>query len=206
MRAFIYAGGSILADNITEHPKGDDLCIAADAGYRNAQALGERVNILIGDFDSLGAIPEGDMEVLQVPAEKDLTDIQIAVETALARGADEIILIGGLGSRMDHSLSTLAILEDLRERHVHAHINNGYNRVHYLNASSTLILRSGFRYLSVLAIDEKIKGLSIDGCKYPLKRATLNRRLQYAISNEITGNCAMISLRRGRIFVIESRD
>lgn len=206
MRAFIYAGGSILADNITEHPKGDDLCIAADAGYRNAQALGERVNILIGDFDSLGAIPEGDMEVLQVPAEKDLTDLQIAVETALARGADEIILIGGLGSRMDHSLSTLAILEDLRERHVHAHINNGYNRVHYLNASSTLILRSGFRYLSVLAIDEKIKGLSIDGCKYPLKRATLNRRLQYAISNEITGNCAMISLRRGRIFVIESRD
>ena len=206
MRAFIYAGGSILADNITEHPKGDDLCIAADAGYRNAQELGERVNILIGDFDSLGTIPEGDMEVLQVPAEKDLTDPQIAVETALARGADEIILIGGLGSRMDHSLSTLAILEDLRERHVHAHINNGYNRVHYLNASSTLILRSGFRYLSVLAIDEKIKGLSIDGCKYPLKRATLNRRLQYAISNEITGNCAMISLRRGRIFVIESRD
>ncbi|CDC60494.1 thiamine pyrophosphokinase [Clostridium sp. CAG:448] len=206
MRAFIYAGGSILADNITEHPKGDDLCIAADAGYRNAQELGERVNILIGDFDSLGTIPEGDMEVLQVPAEKDLTDTQIAVETALARGADEIILIGGLGSRMDHSLSTLAILEDLRERHVHAHINNGYNRVHYLNASSTLILRSGFRYLSVLAIDEKIKGLSIDGCKYPLKRATLNRRLQYAISNEITGNCAMISLRRGRIFVIESRD
>ena len=206
MRAFIYAGGSILADNITEHPKGDDLCIAADAGYLNAQELGERVNILIGDFDSLGTIPEGDMEVLQVPAEKDLTDTQIAVETALARGADEIILIGGLGSRMDHSLSTLAILEDLRERHVHAHINNGYNRVHYLNASSTLILRSGFRYLSVLAIDEKIKGLSIDGCKYPLKRATLNRRLQYAISNEITGNCAMISLRRGRIFVIESRD
>lgn len=206
MRAFIYAGGSILADNITEHPKGDDLCIAADAGYRNAQELGERVNILIGDFDSLGTIPEGDMEVLQVPAEKDLTDTQIAVETALARGADEIILIGGLGSRMDHSLSTLAILEDLRERHVHAHINNGYNRVHYLNASSTLILRSGFRYLSVLAIDEKIKGLSIDGCKYPLKRATLNRRLQYAISNEITGNCAMISLRRGIIFVIESRD
>lgn len=206
MRAFIYAGGSILADNITEHPKGDDLCIAADAGYRNAQELGERVNILIGDFDSLGTIPEGNMEVLQVPAEKDLTDTQIAVETALARGADEIILIGGLGSRMDHSLSTLAILEDLRERHVHAHINNGYNRVHYLNASSTLILRSGFRYLSVLAIDEKIKGLSIDGCKYPLKRATLNRRLQYAISNEITGNCAMISLRRGRIFVIESRD
>lgn len=206
MRAFVYAGGSILADNITEHPREDDLCIAADSGYRNALALGERVNILIGDFDSLGSIPKEDMEVLQVPAEKDLTDTQLAVETALSRGADEIILIGGLGSRMDHSLSTLAILENLRERHVHAHINNGYNRIHYLNASSTLILRSGFRYLSVLAIDEKVKGLSIDGCKYPLKRATLDRRLQYAISNEITGNCAMISLRRGRIFVIESRD
>jgi hypothetical protein len=42
MRAFIYVGGEIYPDNITEHPKGDDLCIAADSGYYNAEKLGEK--------------------------------------------------------------------------------------------------------------------------------------------------------------------
>ena len=55
MRAFIYTGGVIHPDNITEHPKAEDLCIAADSGYHNAKKLGERVDILIGDFDFLAA-------------------------------------------------------------------------------------------------------------------------------------------------------
>ena len=53
-KAFIYTGGKILPENITEHPKADDIVIAADSGYKNAQTLGERVEILLGDFDSLG--------------------------------------------------------------------------------------------------------------------------------------------------------
>ena len=52
-KAFIYTGGSILPENITEHPKADDIVIAADSGYKNALSLGERVEILLGDFDSL---------------------------------------------------------------------------------------------------------------------------------------------------------
>ena len=54
MKAFIYIGGGIDPKNITEHPKGDDLVIAADAGYCNAQTLGVKVDLLLGDFDSLG--------------------------------------------------------------------------------------------------------------------------------------------------------
>ena len=52
MRAFIYVGGSIYPENITEHPKGEDLRIAADGGYANAKRLGERIDIAVGDFDS----------------------------------------------------------------------------------------------------------------------------------------------------------
>lgn len=212
MKAYIYTGGDLLPENITEGPQDGDLCIAADAGYRHALSLGARVDILIGDFDSLDPSLQkevqeaGKTEIVRLPPEKDLTDTQLAVELALGRGADEIVIIGGLGRRMDHSLSCLAVLENLRERRIAAHINNGYNRVHYLNASSILIPRSGFRYLSVLAIDQKIKGLTVDGCKYPLKHAPLNRCLQYAVSNKITGNCALIAVRRGRILIIESRD
>ncbi|MBQ9087122.1 MAG: thiamine diphosphokinase [Clostridia bacterium] len=205
MKVFIYTGGVIHPENITEHPKGDDLCIAADSGYENALALGEKVHLLLGDFDSLRAtdIPR-ETERLQVPAEKDFTDTQLAVDTALKKGATEICIVGGLDGRLDHTLSNLAILEDLHAKKIYATITNGYNRVRYIESTSTLVARSGFRYLSLLCLSEKAKGVSIEGCKYPLKNAALTRSFQYAVSNEITGNCALVSVRKGGIYIIES--
>ena len=205
MKAFVYTGGRILPENITEHPKGDDLRIAADAGYENALALGERVDLLLGDFDSLKLrdVPK-EVERLQVPAEKDFTDTQLAVDTALKKGATEICIIGGLDGRLDHTLSNLAILEDLQGKGIYATITNGYNRVRYIASTSTLVARSGFRYLSLLCLSERAKGVSVEGCKYPLKNATLNRSYQYAVSNELEGNCALISVRKGGIYVVES--
>ena len=208
MKAFIYTGGVILPDGITERPKAGDLCIAADGGYRNAERLGVRVDVLLGDFDTLGEPKDLDerTEILRVPTEKDFTDTQLAVETAIARGADDIVIIGGLGGRLDHTLSNLAILEDLCQRHVFALITDGQNRVRYLDASSMLVARSDFRYLSLLAAGERARGVSVEGCRYPLKNATLSRNVQYAVSNEITGNCALISVKRGALYIIESRD
>ncbi len=208
MKAFIYTGGTILPDGITERPKAGDLCIAADSGYRNAKLLGVTVDVLLGDFDSLGEPKDvGEKtEILRVPAEKDFTDTQMAVETALARGANDIVIIGGLGGRLDHTLSNLAILEDLSARGVYALITDGQSRARYLAATSTLLARSGFRYLSLIAATEKARGVSVEGCRYPLKNATLTRNVQYAVSNEITGNCALVSLKRGALYIIESRD
>ena len=207
MRAFIYTGGIIHPNNITEHPKSEDLCIAADQGYHNALKLGERVDILIGDFDSIGHVPEGEVrEIRRVPAEKDLTDTQIALEIAVEEGADEIIIIGGLSGRLDHSLSNLGILEDMYLRNLNGYMTDGQNRVHFLRNSSTLIARSAYQYISILAADEVVKGVSMEGGKYPLKNQTLKRRLQYAVSNEITVNVVLISVKKGGIYIIESKD
>ncbi len=207
MRAFIYTGGTVRAEYITEHPKADDLCIAADSGYHTAKALGERVDVLLGDFDSIGSVPrDGDYEIQQVPAEKDYTDTQLAVEIAVERGAEEIILVGGLSGRLDHTLSTLAILEDLHARGIYGTVTDGQSRARYMKSSSTLIARSGYKYLSLIAADEVVKGVDVEGCKYPLKRAVIRRRTQFAVSNEITGNVAFIAVRKGGVFIIESRD
>ena len=207
MRAFIYTGGAVRAEYITEHPKADDLRIAADQGYHTAKALGERIDLLLGDFDSIGSVPRDEgVEIQQVPSEKDYTDTQLAVEIALERGAEDIVIIGGLSGRLDHTLSTLAILEDLYARGVYCTVTDGQNRARYMKSTSTLIARSPYKYLSLIAADEVVKGVDIEGCKYPLKKATLRRRNQFAVSNEITGNVAFISVKKGGVFIIESRD
>ena len=206
MRAFIYTGGEVFPENITEHPKGDDICIAADSGFHNAKKCGDRVDILVGDLDSIGSYKlDKKTELLQVPAEKDVTDTQLAVETAIERGARELIIIGGFGGRADHMLSNLAILEDLSARGIYAMMLDGQNRARFLRSTSTLIPRSGYKYVSILAVDPVVKGVSVEGCKYPLKKARLTRNFQYAVSNEVVGNCALISVRKGAIYVIESK-
>ena len=207
MRAFIYVGGSIAPDNITEHPKADDLTIAADSGLHNARLLGEQIDVMLGDMDSVGDtdLPEK-AEKLTFPPEKDLTDAQLAVEVALSRGADDIIIVGGLDGRLDHTLSVMGILEDLSELGVHSIALSGNNRIRYIKNTSTLIPRSGYKYLSLISADKKVKGVSVEGCKYPLNKATLTSRLQFAISNEIVENCALISVNRGGLFIVESRD
>ena len=207
MRAYIYTGGTVDAAHITEHPKGDDLVIAADGGWNNAKELGESPTVLLGDFDSLGEpkVPQG-VEVIRVPAEKDLTDTQLAVEYALQKGVRDIVIVGGLSGRLDHTLSNLAILEHLETLRVHALITDGRNRARFIRNNSTLIPRGAYAYLSLIAADPVVKGVEIDGVKYPLKKATLKRTHQYAVSNELTGNCAFIAVRKGGLYIIESRD
>lgn len=208
MKTYILTGGVIHPDNIHITPAEGDLIIAADSGLNNARLLEISPAVVVGDYDSLGHTPEVDagVEVITVPTEKDVTDTQLAVELALTRGATEVHIVGGLGGRLDHTLSNLAILEDLADKKVRTVIEDGHNRVRLLRNDSTILPRSNYTYLSLLALDPLCRGVEIEGVKYPLKSAKLERKFQYAVSNEITGNCCFISVRKGAILVVESRD
>ena len=208
MKSYILTGGVIHPENIHITPAGDDLIVAADSGLLHAASLGLSPSIVVGDYDSLGQTPRAEpgVEVITVPAEKDETDTQLAVRIALSRGADEIHIVGGLSGRLDHTLSNLAILEELAGQRIPAIIEDGQNRVRLLRNDSTILPRSAYSYVSLLALDPLVRGVEIDGVKYPLKGAKLTRSLGYAISNEITGNCCFIAVRRGTLLIVESRD
>lgn len=206
-RGFIYTGGEVFAENVTETPEKDDLCIAADSGYKTARAMGVKIDVLVGDFDSLGSVSVPDsIERIKLPCEKDCTDTQAAVQIALERGCTEICIIGGIGTRIDHVLSNVGILEGLYEGGVHAVICNGKNRIRYIRNDNVLIGRSGYKYLSVIALDSVCKGVSVDGCKYKMKNQKLCRGVQFAVSNEIEGNVALVTVKKGAALVIESSD
>ncbi|MBE6588755.1 MAG: thiamine diphosphokinase [Ruminococcaceae bacterium] len=210
MRAFIYTGGTVYDEYVLEKPQKGDLVISADAGFLTAQRLGITPDVMLGDFDTLGEpkVPEG-VECLRLPAEKSVTDTQYAVDLAVARGASELVIVGGLEGRLDHTLSLLSVLEELwsvKERRVHAIITSGKNRVRFVRDSGVILPKSQYRYFSLIAADERVKGITLEGCKYPLKRGELRRLRQWAVSNEVDGNCALVEVHRGGVWVIESMD
>ncbi len=223
-RVFLYTGGTVYDAQVLEKPQKGDLIIAADAGLLTARRMGLVPDILVGDMDTLGEVQDlpSATEVIRLPAEKDMTDTQYAVSLARERGCRELVIVGGLEGRLDHTLSLLAILEELWEAgevryglfgrrksgaiRIPAILTNGKNRVRFFRNSGTILPRSQYRFFSLLAADSTVSGITLDGCKYPLKKATLHRARQWAVSNEIVGNCALIEVRRGGVWVIESMD
>ena len=211
MRAVVYTGGELFPDRVSERPNAGDLVIAADSGLAAARAFGVVPHILLGDFDSLGDPAEQGLppsvEVLRVPAEKDETDTQLAAAVALARGAAEFLIVGGFGGRLDHSLANLALLEDLFRRGVPAVMVNGEVRARFLaDGSASLPRDPRFRYLSLIPADRRVTGVTLSGCKYPLRGATLQRRdAGFATSNEITADAAALTVRRGGLWILECK-
>ena len=214
MTAYIFTGGEIAVgsmDGLGLHMSEADLIIAADSGYNNASRLGVRPGLLLGDLDSIdrGALAPDELEHIEkiiVPAIKDDTDTQLAVDTAISRGADEIIIIGGLGGRLDHTLSTVFLLEYIKDKGARGVITDGRNRVRIMESGDELTIKRGYKYLSLVGLTDTCEGVSISGVFYPLKDAVLERKYAFAVSNEITADAAEISLSKGILLVIESRD
>ena len=203
--AFIYVGGDVFPNNVIRRPKENDIVLAADSGFLNAERCGVMPTVVVGDFDSVNEkfIPKG-VERVTVPAEKDFTDTMLAVEVALEREVSEIVIIGGLSGRLDHTLSNMGVLRMLDSKRIYASAEDGKNRMRYLKNSNTLIARSGYKYLSLIVDGDVAKGVSVEGCKYPLSNATLKSDNQYAISNEIEKNLALVTVKKGALFIIES--
>ena len=203
MRAFIYTGGEIHPDNITEHPKGDDIRIAADSGFHTAKKCGDRIDILVGDLDSIGAYKlDKDVEVLQVPAEKDVTDTMLACEYAKEHGCRYITIIGGTGGRIDHSLSNVLYLEGLRREGIRVKLTDGENTVQVLLDETVTVPDDG-GYFSVFALDSCI--VTLTGCKYPLDCVRLVRQMPYAVSNEVVGEYATVRVDGVAILVMSKK-
>ena len=211
MKSYIFIGGEVDKSALTSPIPDNALVIAADSGYDNTKKLGfaERCDFIVGDFDSTKEKAFcSRAKIVRVPAEKDETDTQLAINIAIENGTDELYIVGGLSGRLDHTLSNLYLLEALAKEGIYATICDGHNRVRYLKErSSLLIAKDDYKYFGLIPTDKETKGVSIDGAKYPLKNAKLERNdPSFAISNEVTENFAMVSTKKGGLFLIESKE
>ena len=209
MRALIITGGKVKTPLALPAA---DFVIAADSGYLTAKRLGVKPDLLLGDLDSLDRSQLSpheldEMQKIIVSPIKDDTDTQLAADTAIARGADEIFIVGGLGGRLDHTLSSVFLLEYLAEKGIACAMTDGQSFVRILRGGETLtVKKSGRKYLSLVSLTDECRGVTISGVYYPLEKADLTRKYSWAVSNEITAEAAEISLDAGVMLVIEAGD
>jgi thiamine pyrophosphokinase len=209
-RIIIFTGG-LLGDWALEHITEDDTLIGADSGARFLVQHGLRPDIAIGDFDS---VSDSDLAVIREqsaktiacdPIDKDFTDTEMAFRLALDLKPQEVILLGALGTRFDHSLANVHLLALADELGIRATIVDQHNRITLANRLTTVQNR-GFANVSLLPLTSKVTGITLRGFQYPLEEATLTIGMSLGISNVLIEETGVLSYREGKLLIIQSRD
>lgn len=184
----------------------DTLVISADGGYSNALKFNIIPNICIGDFDTLTANINPSCKIIKYPPEKDDTDTMLCVKKAISMGYDTIYIYGALGGRFDHTIANIQTLEYITEKNISAYIIDNQNII-TMQKDSTRVYNqySNFKYFSIFSISNS-SDVSAIGLKYPLEHTILNRNFPLGISNEILLDSATITVYKGTILIVYSKD
>lgn len=215
MKYLIVSGGSI--DNkfgrelIQENNY--DVIIAADAGMNFLFANKLKPDIIIGDFDSVSSEAldyfksNRGIEICMLNPEKDDTDTEHSVRFAIERGATDITILGGTGSRLDHVLGNIAVLGIGLEEKVPIQLIDKNNRIRMFNEDFIIDKKTQFgKYVSLIPFNGSVHDLSINGMKYNVSNLQMGGFNSLGISNEIEDETAEISFEKGILIVVESRD
>lgn len=179
--------------------------IGVDHGALICAQQGIRMKAAIGDFDSVTKEEYQQIQTMtdrieRLPAHKNETDTEEAVQYALAHGYDDILIYGALGGRLDHELANLYLL---MHRDYPITLLNEHNRIQLLKPG-TYQIQKEYTYLSFLALEDS--QISETGVAYPLTKRNLTPSDIFGVSNEIIAAYATITVHKGRVLMIEASD
>jgi thiamine pyrophosphokinase len=187
----------------------DATVIAADGGLDRARELGLEVTLAIGDFDSateraLVAAEAQGTRIVRHPAAKDATDLELAIDGALALRPERIAVVGSAGGRLDHLLAFVHLLASPKLAGVTVDGHVGEALVHVVRDERRL---SGTRgeLITLMAVHGPAEGVCTEGLAYPLHRETLEPGSSRGVSNVFAADTARVSLERGVLLAIRPR-
>jgi len=190
---------------------GAEMVIAADAGALALERWGIEPHLLVGDLDSLGLeraseIGKRGATVVPFPMEKAESDLELAMRYALESGADDIVILGAFGGRLDHALANTMLLADPAYRGWHVRAVQGATQVRALHDGERVTFDGPIgSIVTLLPVGGNAQGVSTEGLRYALAGDTLHFGHSRGLSNEITSSPASVALGTGVLFVIEVR-
>lgn len=186
-----------------------DRVVCVDGGTGAACRLGIIPDWIVGDLDSTREEDRSFMERAGVrleifPAEKDFTDTQLALDLARREGAREVVVWGGTGSRLDHTLSNLFNAAKLVEDGIDIRFEAPGLTIYLVGERLIVPGRDG-ETVSILVLGDRATGVTLEGFRYPLQDADLDGKCQYTVSNIITEPNPRIRVAAGILAVFHYR-
>src|SRR5690554_3500951 len=201
MKAFIISNGQMSNNdfylNLFKEQR-PDYVICADGGANHLKKLGIIPHTIIGDLDSISIkdleyYKNLEVEIIKYPTKKDETDTQLAIQYATTLPIKEIVLLGVIGDRIDHSLGNIYLMEDIVLKGLRVSIINENNIVYLINKEIEIYGLIG-EVVSLLPYSDKVTGILSEGLEYPLYNKDMIKSNPYGISNVINKKRVKISI------------
>lgn len=208
-RCIIFANGTLPDPTAAQRLlRSDDFLLAADGGTRHILDLGRTPSIIIGDLDSatfdLQPLTDAGTQIIQHPRDKDETDLELALDHALQNGYREIVIVAALGDRLDQTLANIALLSDPRLAALDVRLADGVEQAFFCRARSEVEGRRG-DIVSLIPWGGEVRGVRTEGLRWPLSNETLHPHKTRGISNEMTGDVAIIQIDSGLLLIVHRR-
>jgi thiamine pyrophosphokinase len=188
-----------------------DLVIAADGGAASLDRLGRTPDVLVGDLDSIdptlvARLAVAGTTVERHPVDKEASDTELAVELAIGAGARSVVVLGAMGgSRLDHELANLLLLADPALAGHNVRAVRGSTRVHAVHDGERLELDgSPGELVTLLPVGGDAFGVTTEGLRWPLDRATLRMGRSRGLSNEVVASPTSVRITNGTLLVVEA--
>lgn len=205
MKGICYIIGAGDCGCLSFNPVPGDYVIAADGGYAQLSQSGIKCDLVLGDFDSLGFVPEHP-NVIKLSAIKDDTDMMVAVRAGFELGYKAFVIYGGLGGRLDHTLANIQLLSYIAERGGRGYLIGGSSVITAVNNDKICFGSENSGIISVFCLGSRARHVSISGFKYSLDDAELTCSNPMGVSNEFTGAPGSISVGDGTLLIMWSCD
>lgn len=181
----------------------EDYILAADGGLKHVEALKLAPHGIIGDFDSLGYIPEG----AQVfPVEKDDTDAMLAARKGLELGFREFWFYGSLdGKRLDHTIANFQTLQFLADRGAVGYLIGHDYIVTVIREETLEFPAQAEGILSLFCLGPDAGGVTLENLYYPLENGRLTSGFPLGVSNHFIGKAARVTVGKGSILALWDR-
>jgi len=205
-RIIIFANGDLPdLDKARALLRESDFIIAADGGTRHALALGLTPNIIIGDLDSLNVERlTFNAEIIQSPADKNETDLELAIQHALTLNPEQIIIAAALGGRLDQTLANIALVSNVQRSTSNVRLDDGIEEVFFCHEQTQIKGASG-DIVSLIPWQGEVTGIVTTGLKWPLQNEILYPQKTRGISNEMMNDTATIQIKSGLLLIIHRR-
>lgn len=204
-RCVIIGGGDCSAKILQKNINADDFIICADSGFDFAESAGIRPNLLIGDFDSIKAIPKN-IDKITLPIEKDVTDSVAAFNEGIKRGFVQFALFGGTGGRFEHMLANISLLANASKSGLSIEMIDDMHIFRSITNSSIKIKRKTNQQISVFAYGGRAFGVTEKGFHYSLCDYTLDPfDGALGTSNDIVEDYGEISVVNGTLIIVETQ-
>ena len=178
----------------------EGITIAADGGLVHMKQLRLTPDVILGDFDSLGYVPQN---AKVFPVEKDDTDTMLAVRKGLEMGCDRFVLYGALeGPRLDHTVANFQTLQFLADRGAQGFLVGKDCGVTVIKNGSLTLPARNEGVVSVFCMGKDAHGVSIQGLQYTLEKDTLTASFPLGVSNHFVGKAAEISVEDGSLLIV----